>query len=154
MLSSAHPLAISGIITIAIGLVVLLSGYFQAKNKNFKNHRRQMILAVITLSLFLIQYIIRLGVLKEETKFTGEENIRKFIYLPILITHVSFAILTLVLIVIHGKRTLRNQQFTNDFVPYFPKEYRVHHRSLGTKVFILWLISYIGGIIVFFLLYI
>ncbi len=153
MLNSAHPLAISGIITIAIGLVVLLLGYSEGKSKNFKNHRKLMILSVITLSLFLVQYVIRLGVLKKETKFEGNENIRKFIYLPTLVIHVSLAIITLGLIVIHGNRTLTNQLFTNEKIPYFPKEYRNHHRSLGQIVFILWLISYIGGIIVFFFLY-
>jgi putative membrane protein len=153
MLESAHPLAISGIITVAIGLVVLLTGYMQARKKNYKKHRQLMILAVITLALFLIQYLFRLGVLREETRFEGDESIRNYVYLPILVIHISFALITLGLINLHGRRTLNNEQFTESGVPYFPKEYRLNHRALGLRVFIFWLISYLGGVIVFVLLY-
>ncbi|MFV2016294.1 MAG: DUF420 domain-containing protein [Candidatus Heimdallarchaeota archaeon] len=153
MIDSAHPLAISGFITIAIGLVVLLVAYFQARSKNYKNHRKLMIFAVITLALFLLQYLIRLGILREETKFEGDENFRNFVYIPILIIHITTAVITIGLITKHGRRTLRNQQFTEQGVPYFPKEYRQDHRSYGKKVFLFWLISYLGGIIVFIMLY-
>ncbi|MCE7734752.1 MAG: DUF420 domain-containing protein [Candidatus Heimdallarchaeota archaeon] len=153
MIRSAHPLAISGFITIAIGLAVLLAAYFQAKNKNFKNHRKLMIIAATTLALFLVQYIFRLGVLREETKFEGDDNIRNFVYIPILIVHVITAVITIGLIVKHGRKTLKNQQFTEQGVPYFPKEYRSDHRSTGKRVFLFWLISYFGGIVVFILLY-
>ena len=78
MIRSAHPLAISGFITIAIGLGVLLAAYFQARNKNFRNHRKLMIIAATTLALFLIQYVFRLGVLREETKFEGSDNVRNY----------------------------------------------------------------------------
>lgn len=127
--------------------------YFQAKNKNFKNHRKLMIFAAITLALFLVQYIYRLGVLREETKFEGDDNIRNFIYLPILVVHIITAVITITLIVKHGRKTLKNQQFTEQRVPYFPKEYRLEHRSSGKRVFLFWLISYLGGITVFILLY-
>lgn len=153
MIRSAHPLAISGFITIGIGLGVLLAAYYQAKNKNFKNHRKLMIIAATTLALFLIQYVYRLGVLREETKFEGDNNIRNFIYIPILIVHIITAVITIILIVKHGQKTLKNQQFTDLEVPYFPKEYRSDHRSTGRRVFLFWVTSYFGGIVVFILLY-
>lgn len=112
-----------------------------------------MILAVTTLAAFLIQYLFRLGVLREETKFEGSENLKNFIYLPILIVHITTAVVTLVLIVKHGQKTLKNQKFSEQSVPYFPKEYKQDHRSNGKQVFTFWMISYLGGIIVFILLY-
>ena len=71
-----------------------------------------MILAVITLALFLLQYLIRLGILREETKFEGDENFRNFVYIPILVIHITTAVITLGLIIKHGRKTLKNQQFS------------------------------------------
>ncbi|MHA2276103.1 MAG: hypothetical protein ACXAC2_10065, partial [Candidatus Kariarchaeaceae archaeon] len=62
-------------------------------------------------------------------------------------------LITLGLINVHGRRTLNNEQFTESGVPYFPKDYREKHRTYGFRVFTFWLISYLGGVIVFILLY-
>lgn len=96
----------------------------------------------------------RLAVLHEETKFEGDDNVRKFIYIPILIIHVITAIIMIALVVKHGSKTLRNQQFTDQDIPYFHKDYRPEHRSSGQRVFLFWLVSYLGGIVGFLLLYI
>ncbi|MCH8907319.1 MAG: DUF420 domain-containing protein [Candidatus Heimdallarchaeota archaeon] len=153
-LAEAHPLAISGFLTIALGLYVLVWGYRQAKAKNFKKHRQLMITAAFVLAAFLVQYIFRAGVLRETTTFEGPRWIRNFVYIPILVVHISFAILTIISISIHLRRALSHELRTDQDVPYFPKDYRKPHRSMGKRTFQMWLISYVGGIIVFTLLYI
>lgn len=152
-IESASPLAISSFGTIAVGLMVLLFGYYQARSKNFKNHRSLMLVAAAVNAAFLIQYIVRFS-LGQETHFTGPEIVKNFVYLPILVIHITLAIATVGLVIIHLKRSLSHEQWTNRNVPYFDKEYRGNHRSFGKITFILWAISYVGGITIFLFLYI
>lgn len=151
-IENAPPLAISGFITIATGLVVLIAGYLQGKRKNLRSHKKLMMAAVFLAFAFLVQYIIRVS-MGEETKFEGNETIKNFVYLPILIIHIIFAIVTIAAVIVHVRRASRNL-LKNAKVPQFPKEYREQHRSFGKKVFNIWIVSYIGGIIVFVLLYV
>ncbi|MHA2502261.1 MAG: DUF420 domain-containing protein [Candidatus Kariarchaeaceae archaeon] len=147
-------LAVTGFVTIALGLIVLLMGYRMAKSKDFTQHRRMMITAVVVLFAFLIQYIVRAVFLGQETRFAGPMPIRNFVYLPILIVHITFAIITIVLIIRHLRQSLKMEQQTDAGQYYFPKEYRDSHRRLGRLTFTLWMFSYLGGIIIFLMLYI
>ena len=146
------PLAISGFITIALGLVVLIAGNIQGKKKKLKNHKRLMIAAVLLAFIFLVQYVIRFS-MGEETKFEGNEVIRNYVYFPVLIIHILFAHVTIVIVLIHVKRASQNL-IQNSDIPQFPKEYREQHKSFGKKVFPLWTTPYLGGILFFFLLYV
>jgi len=147
-------LAVTGFFTIALGLIILLWGFISARSKKFNNHRKLMITAVFVLVAFLVQYIVRAAVLHQETRFSGPENIRNYVYIPILIVHISFAIITIVLISWHLTHSLKNEQETNQGAVYFPKDYRGKHRRLGRISFTLWMFSYLGGLTIFLMLYV
>lgn len=151
-LENAPILAITGFFTIATGLVVLIAGYLQGRRKNLRSHKKLMMAAVFLAFAFLVQYIIRVS-MGEGTKFEGNETIKNFVYLPILTVHIIFAIVTIAAVIVHVRRASRNL-IKNSKVPQFPREYREQHKTFGKKVFRIWIVSYIGGIIVFFLLYV
>jgi len=146
-------LATTGFFTIAAGLLVLLIGYQQAKSRNFKNHKYLMLGATAINGAFLIQYITRF-LMREETRFSGPTFVRDFIYLPILVVHITLAVVTIFLVLIHLKRTLSHEQQKESGEPFFQGEYRQDHRSFGLITFRLWAISFVGGIIVFLMLYV
>ncbi|MCY3411297.1 MAG: DUF420 domain-containing protein [Candidatus Heimdallarchaeota archaeon] len=142
-------LAISGFITIALGLVLLLIAMVMAKTKQFARHKILMQIAVIVTLSFLIQYIIRFS-LGQETHFEGDDTIKNYVYLPILTVHILFALTSIYMIIRHLLETRRNELKG----PQFKKEYRMRHRSYGKWTFIIWFSSFVGGIIIFFMLYV
>ena len=146
-------LAITGFFTIAFGLLVLLAGYILGKRRDTNNHKKVMIGAVITLAAFLIQYIIRAS-MGDETRFQGPDNIKYFIYIPILVVHITFAIICIGLISVHLTRSLKQEEVTNTGRVIFPKDYRSSHRAMGRITLLLWSFSYLGGIIIFIMLYV
>ena len=80
MISSEIPvLAITGFFTIGLGFFILISGYLQAKQRKFINHKKIMILSVIVLAAFLVQYVTRSVFLNQETHFDGPEIIKNYI---------------------------------------------------------------------------
>lgn len=153
-LSNATPLAISGFFTIASGLIVVIFAYSQAVRKNYKKHKFYMKIAVTLNAAFLIQYITRVIVFHEITEFEGPNFVRTFIYLPILVIHITGAILNIGLIVVHVVQAYRNEKSQQSGIPYFKSDYRHRHRSFGKKVFYAWTFTFSGGIIIFFLLYV
>ena len=152
-IQEAPFLAITGFVTIALGLVLLIIAYQQALSKNFKNHKNLMLAAAVVNAAFLVQYITRF-VTGNETHFSGPETIRNFVYLPILSVHILTAIITIGLVILHLKRSLANELQAQGGVPYFDKDYRSDHRSFGRITFYFWIISFVGGIIIFLMLYV
>ena len=146
-------LAVTGFFTIAVGLLLLLVAYQQAKAKNFKNHKNIMLGAALVNGAFLIQYITRFF-MGQETRFPGPISIRNFVYIPILVVHITGAVITIVLVLVHLKRSLGHEKQTPVGEPFFEPEYAPQHRSLGRITFYFWAASFIGGITVFLLLYI
>ncbi|MHA2503809.1 MAG: DUF420 domain-containing protein [Candidatus Kariarchaeaceae archaeon] len=146
-------LAITSFFTIAAGLIVLLIAYRQAKSKNLSNHKNLMLLAAGINAAFLVQYITRF-LQGQETIFPGSEVIRNFVYLPILAVHILTAIITIVLVLTHLKRSLSNEETSSAGSPYFEKPYRETHRSFGRITFYFWITSFIGGITIFLMLYV
>jgi len=146
-------LATTGFFTIAAGLIVLLIAYQQAKNKQFKNHKNLMLIAAGINGAFLIQYIARF-LMGNETPFGGPDFVHYYIFIPILVIHITGAIVTIFLVLIQLTRSLRHEMKSSTGTPYFDKGYRPTHRSFGRKTFYLWAISFAGGIIIFLMLYI
>ena len=150
MFENTPVLAVTGFFTIALGLVLLLLGIMQAKLKKFNNHKIIMLITVLVQASFLVQYITRAFILKQETHFEGSEFIKNYIYLPILTVHIITAVISIYFILRHVLESLKNEEKG----PQFKKEYRERHRSYGQKVFVLWLISFLGGITIFLMLYV
>ena len=148
MLEAIPILAVSSFITILAGLALVLLGYIQAKQGNYKKHKTLMISAVIVQAAFLVQYLTRFF-MGQETHFPGPENIKNYIYLPILVVHILTATVSIFVILKHVYQSKKNEKPG----PQFEKEYREKHRSNGKKVFTIWMISFIGGITIFGMLY-
>lgn len=152
-LENAPILAVTGFGTIALGLIVVVWGYVQAKTKKFNSHRNLMLTAAVVNALFLVQYIIRFTT-TGETPFPGPDNIRLYVYYPILIVHITGAIITIGLVLRHLILSLRYEQRTEQGAVLFDKDYRPRHRKFGRITFLFWITSYIGGIVIFLMLYI
>lgn len=151
-ISEAPLLAITGFVTIAFGLVILLLGYFSAIRKDYRLHYYMMLGAATLNALFLVQYIVRY-IMGQETHFEGSEVVRNFIYYPILTIHITLSIVVIFLIVKHLRNSLRELNW-NQGNPYFKSPYTKEHRRFGKKLFYMWFGAYLGGIIIFFMLYV
>ena len=136
-LASALP-AVNAILNATTG-VLLLIAYALIKRKNIAMHRRFMIAACITATIFLALYVtnhyLRHGIV---TRFTGVGPIRP-IYFTILITHTILAIAIVPMVII----TLRNGL----------KMRVMRHRAIARWTFPLWMYVSVTGVLVYFFLY-
>lgn len=87
--------------TVAVCLVL---GLVAVKQKQFENHKKIMLTAMVLSALFLISYIAH-HILAGDTKFGGEGFIRYFYYF-ILITHIILAAVILPFILYTSYRAL------------------------------------------------
>jgi putative membrane protein len=81
----------------SITTVLLVAGFIAVKSGNKDLHRKIMIAALTTSTVFLIGYLTHKFTVGP-TKFTGEGSIRT-VYFTILITHTILAIVNLPLII-------------------------------------------------------
>ncbi|HEY8181759.1 MAG TPA: DUF420 domain-containing protein [Thermoanaerobaculia bacterium] len=130
--------AINALLNATTG-VLLLTAYALIKRKKIAMHKRFMIAACITATIFLALYVtnhyLRHGIV---TRFTGTGPIRP-IYFTILITHTALAITIVPLAII----TLRNGL-----------KMRVEkHRRIARWTFPLWMYVSVTGVLVYFFLY-
>jgi putative membrane protein len=121
----------------AISGVLLVIGYALMRARRIDLHRRVMITAFFTSSLFLICYLIyhaQVG----SVRFTREGFVRP-VYFTILITHVTLAAAVLPLAIITLTRGLKGR---------YPR-----HRAIARWTFPIWLYVSITGVLVYVLLY-
>ena len=121
----------------AISGVLLVIGYALMRARRIDLHRRVMIAAFFTSSLFLICYLIyhaQVG----SVRFTREGFVRP-VYFTILITHVTLAAAVLPLAIITLTRGLKGR---------YPR-----HRAIARWTFPIWLYVSVTGVLVYVLLY-
>jgi uncharacterized membrane protein YozB (DUF420 family) len=121
----------------AISGVLLVIGYALMRARRIDLHRRVMIAAFITSSLFLVCYLIyhaQVG----SVRFTREGFVRP-VYFSILITHVTLAAAVLPLAIITLTRGLKGR---------YPR-----HRAIARWTFPIWLYVSVTGVLVYVLLY-
>jgi uncharacterized membrane protein YozB (DUF420 family) len=121
----------------AISGVLLVIGYALMRARRIELHRRVMIAAFITSSLFLVCYLIyhaQVG----SVRFTREGFVRP-VYFTILITHVTLAAAVLPLAIITLTRGLKGR---------YPR-----HRAIARWTFPIWLYVSVTGVLVYVLLY-
>src|SRR5947207_14573946 len=117
--------------------ILLLVGYALIRARRIEQHRRVMIAAFVTSSLFLICYIIyhaQVG----SVRFTRQGFVRP-LYFSILITHVTLAATVLPLAILTLSRGLKAR---------FAK-----HRAIARWTFPIWLYVSVTGVLVYLLLY-
>jgi len=121
----------------AISGVLLLVGYALIRSRRVDLHRRVMIAAFATSSLFLISYVVyhaQVG----SVRFTRQGFVRP-LYFTILVTHVSLAAAVLPLAIVTLSRGLKQR---------FPQ-----HIRIARWTFPIWLYVSVTGVLVYVLLY-
>lgn len=115
----------------------LIAGYIQIKKKNEAAHRKFMIAAFCTSTLFLISYLTY-HFLATETKFQGTGWIRP-VYFFILITHIILAALIVPMVLATVWLGLKDK--------------REKHRKLARWTFPLWMYVSVTGVVIYLMLY-
>ena len=121
----------------AVSGVLLLVGYAQMRARRIDLHRRVMIAAFVTSSLFLICYLVyhaQVG----SVPFPRQGFVRP-LYYTILITHVTLAASVPPLAIVTLTRGLKGR---------FPQ-----HRRIARWTFPIWLYVSVTGVLVYVLLY-
>jgi len=121
----------------ALSAILLTAGYIFIRQKRVREHRRCMLLAFGTSTLFLISYLVyhfQVGA----TAFQGPGLIRP-IYYGLLISHIVLAILLVPLALTVLYRALQGR---------FLK-----HKPLARQVLPIWLYVSITGVVVYLVLY-
>ncbi len=121
----------------AASAVLLTIGYVLIRRGRIHLHRRFMIAAFVTSSLFLVSYVVyhaQVG----SVRFTRHGFVRP-LYFTILITHVTLAAAVLPLAIITLTRGLRARY--------------VQHRAIARWTLPIWLYVSITGVLVYVLLY-
>jgi len=121
----------------ALSGVLLLTGYVLIRRRRIEQHRRVMIAAFITSSLFLVCYVIyhaQVG----SVRFTRQGFVRP-LYFTILITHVTLAAVVLPLAIVTLSRGLGARY--------------AQHRLIARWTLPIWLYVSVTGVLVYVLLY-
>jgi uncharacterized membrane protein YozB (DUF420 family) len=117
--------------------VLLLTGYILIRARRIDLHRRCMIAAFITSSLFLVCYLVyhaQVG----SVRFTRQGLVRP-LYFTILISHVTLAAAVLPLAIVTLSRALKAR---------FDR-----HRAIARWTLPIWLYVSVTGVLVYVLLY-
>ena len=121
----------------ALSGILLLTGYALIRRRRIDQHRRCMIAAFVTSSIFLASYIVyhaQVG----SVRFTRQGFVRP-LYFTILATHVTLAAMVLPLALVTLSRGLKAR---------YPQHIRIARWTLP-----IWLYVSITGVLVYVLLY-
>jgi putative membrane protein len=121
----------------ALSGVLLLAGYGMIRTRRIVQHRRCMLAAFVTSSLFLVCYIAyhaQVG----SVRFTRQGLVRP-LYFTILVTHVTLAAVVLPLALVTLSRGLKGR---------YPQHIRIARWTLP-----IWLYVSVTGVLVYVLLY-
>ena len=121
----------------ALSGVLLLIGYRLIRARRVEQHRRVMIAAFVTSSLFLVCYVVyhaQVG----SVRFTRQGIVRP-LYFTILISHVTLAAAVLPLALVTLSRGLKARY--------------ERHRAIARWTFPIWLYVSVTGVLVYVLLY-
>lgn len=121
----------------ALSAILLLNGYRFIRQGKITAHKRCMVSAVVTSSLFLVSYLtyhFQIG----SKPFTGQGPIRT-VYFSILISHTTLAVTIVPLVLITLRRALKGN---------FDRHARIARRTLP-----LWLYVSVTGVVVYWMLY-
>jgi uncharacterized membrane protein YozB (DUF420 family) len=121
----------------ATSAVLLTTGWFLIKAGRIAVHRRVMISAFVTSSLFLISYVIYHAQIGSKP-FPGTGPIR-IVYFSILIPHVTLAAVVLPMAILTLKRGLIRDD--------------ARHRRIARWTLPLWLFVSVTGVVVYLMLY-
>lgn len=113
--------------------VLLLAGLYFVKQNDLEMHRNVMLTAIACSALFLVSYIMH-HLFTNDTPFGGQGTIR-YIYYPLLISHIILAAVILPFILLTAYRAL-----TADFGA---------HKKIARISYPIWLYVAISGVLVY-----
>jgi putative membrane protein len=134
---SVHDLPAVNATLNALSGILLIIGYVLIRSRRIEQHRKVMIAAFITSSLFLASYLVyhaQVG----SVRFPRHGFVRP-LYYTILITHVTLAATVLPLAIITLSRGLKARF--------------AQHRRIARWTFPIWLYVSVTGVLVYVLLY-
>jgi putative membrane protein len=132
-----HDLPTLNAILNSTSAVLIVIGYFLIRARRIEAHRRTMLAAFTTSTLFLISYLVyhaQVG----SVHFKGSGAIR-IVYFTILITHTILAVVVAPMVVVTLFRGLKGR---------FEK-----HRKLARITLPVWLYVSVTGVVVYAMLY-
>ena len=121
----------------AFAAVALVIGFFFIRAQNVAAHRASMFTAFVFSSLFLVAYITNYA-LHGEMVFPKDAGAIRWVYFPLLISHIILAVVVLPMILITFFLSLSGR---------FPA-----HRRLARWTFPIWLYVSVTGVIVYAML--
>jgi putative membrane protein len=121
----------------AVSALLLTYGWWQIHNRRIEAHRRTMIAAFISSSLFLTSYLIYHAKIGSKP-FPGT-GVMRMVYFSILIPHVMLAVVVLPLSIITLVRGLKRQD--------------AKHHAIAKWTLPLWWFVSVTGVVVYVMLY-
>ena len=121
----------------ALSGILLLVGYVLIRRRRIETHRKVMIAAFVTSSIFLVCYVVyhaQVG----SVPFTRQGFVRP-LYFTILVTHVTLAAAVVPLALVTLSRGLKARY--------------ERHRTIARWTFPIWLYVSVTGVLVYVLLY-
>ena len=121
----------------ALSAVFLVNGYLYIRRRKIAAHKRCMIAAVVTSSLFLVSYLTyhyQIG----SKHFEGQGPVRT-VYFSILLSHTALAITIVPLVLMTLRRALKGN---------FER-----HAHLARRTLPVWLYVSVTGVVVYWMLY-
>jgi putative membrane protein len=128
----------------AVALAVIATGWRAIRRGDVARHRRSMLAGLGLFATFLVLYLYRL-VVEGTTSFGGPATIEQFVYLPVLVVHMSLAVVCIPLL--YYVFLLAVTRPLNELA-------ETMHPRLGRVAASLWLVSFALGIVVYLLLYV
>ena len=118
---------------------MLCTGYYFIRNKNVSLHRRCMLLALVSSTLFLVSYLTyHIGFQVGSVHYRGTGWTRP-VYFSILLTHTILAVVILPMVLITVTRALKGR---------IEKHRQIAHWTLP-----LWLYVSVTGVVIYWMLY-
>ncbi len=119
--------------------VLIGSGFYFIKNGRVQAHKRMMLTAFFTSTLFLISYlyyhlVLRAGI----THFQGE-GLSRPLYFTILISHTILAVVVVPFILVTLARGLKGSF--------------ARHKAIARYTFPIWMYVSVTGVVIYFMLY-
>jgi len=134
---NVHLLALTNAVINGAVSILLIWALVAVKSKNYNLHKNLMLSAMVLSLLFLLSYIGH-HLLAPETRFGGEHNWYFYVYLFILITHITLATLILPFILYTAYRALYGDY--------------AKHKKLARYTWPLWLYVSVTGVLVYLMI--
>lgn len=144
---------LSLIIEIIIVSIFIYGATF-ARKKLSDRHHKLMLTGFSLNLLFVLSYMIYSGLFKSgAAKFAGSEEVRKFVYLPMVITHGTASTIAFILAGYAAYYGIKHSMIKKRRI--FPsKDEREKHAKIGRATIYTWAIALITGVLVYILLYV